>query len=82
MRYIFQAVEYGPSLFREDMGSILFLTVSPGAIPLRLDCGSYRGCFAVRSSSFFFEYSNSNCILLDSQRKMLHHDIHYVNVEN
>ena len=29
------------------MGSILFLIVSPGAIPLRLDYGSYRGRFAV-----------------------------------
>ena len=44
-----------------------------------------RGRFAVpmqtSSFSFFFKYSNINCICIDSQRIMLYHDINYVNVE-
>ena len=45
-----------------------------------------RGHFAVptQTSSIFFcnRYSNKYYILLESQRIMLHHDIHYVDVEN
>ena len=45
-----------------------------------------RGRFAVPMQtsifSFFNIYSNKNHMSLDSQRIMLHCDIHYVGVEN
>ena len=44
------------------------------------------GRFAVpmqtSSISLCNRYSNKNCISLDSQRIMLYHDIHYVDMKN
>ena len=45
-----------------------------------------RGCFAVPmhtcNISLFNRYSNKNYISSDSQRIMLYHDIHYIDVKN
>ena len=45
-----------------------------------------RGRFAVPMQTSTFSlltrYFNKNHISLDSQRILLHHDIHYLNVEN
>ena len=45
-----------------------------------------RGRFAVPmqncSISLFNRYSNKNYISSDSQRIMLYHDLHYIDVEN
>ena len=44
--------------------------------------GRFAVPMKISSISLFNRYSNKNSMSLDSQRIILYHDIHYVDVEN